>query len=123
MAEAAHAVHIDPGLDGHDHAGLQHRLIAGREERQLVNVDTDAVPGAVNEGAAKPRLFDETARGTVHLLARHTGPDRIEGRLLPTSASAAPIPMSSSSWSSFTIRRASTNPRTGTNGSPHASER
>src|SRR2546426_2347828 len=82
MAEAAHAVHIDPGLDGHDHAGLQHRLIAGREERQLVNVDTDAVPGAVNEGAAKPRLFDETAGGAVHLLARHTGPDRIEGRLL-----------------------------------------
>src|SRR5438552_15018868 len=82
MAEAAHAVHIDPGLDGHDHAGLQHCLIAGREARQLVDVDTDAVPGAVNEGAANPRFFDATAGGAVHLLARHTVPDRIEGRLL-----------------------------------------
>src|SRR5438093_11582545 len=56
--------------------------MADLKERQLVRFDAKSWPVAVIEGAPKPRLFDETAGGAVHLLARHTGPDRIEGRLL-----------------------------------------
>src|SRR3989441_11502800 len=47
-----------------------------------MDIDADAVTGAVDEGATIPRLFDEAAGRAVHLLADHTRPDRIQGRLL-----------------------------------------
>ena len=55
----------DRRLVGERHAGLERRLVLGREERPLVDVHADAVAHAVAEVLAEARVLDRRAAGGV----------------------------------------------------------
>ena len=65
---SAAARDVDPGLHGHDLAGLEARLDALREAGVLVDLQADAVAEAVAEVLAVSGGLDEVARGRVDLL-------------------------------------------------------
>ena len=76
------AVEVDPGLDAERHAGLEHRRVLVLGVRRLVHLESDAVPGPMEEPLAVPGGLDHRSRGPVDLADRDPGAhDGSRGRL------------------------------------------
>ena len=59
---------VDAGLDGHDVAGGERSVRRPGHPRVLVDLQADAVAGAVHEGVAPARLVDDGPAGGVDVL-------------------------------------------------------
>src|SRR4051812_6597723 len=64
----------DRRLVGEGHAYLERRVVLGRDEWPLVDVEPDAVAHAVAEVLAEARLLDRLAAGGVHLRGGDAAP-------------------------------------------------
>ena len=76
------AVEIDPRLDAERHAGLEHRRVLFLGVRRLVHLESDPVPGAMEEALAVAGGLDHRSRGPIDLPDRDPGAhDGPRGRL------------------------------------------
>ena len=86
---AAESGPVRAGLDREDHPRFQGETAAGLEHRTAVVVTkTDVVPAVVSEAGPVPTLFQDAARGPVHLLSRGARPDGTDRRALRLSYGA-----------------------------------
>ena len=76
------AGNVDPRLDRHHLAGLEHVLGAVRDARRLVDLEADTVAEPVAEALAVAGLLDDLAGDGVDRLTALAGRDRLEGRRL-----------------------------------------
>src|SRR5271170_592680 len=67
-ADAAVPGNIDTGLDGDDEAGREDSSAQLADRRGLVDIETDAVPGAVLEALRPAGVGDDAAADVVDLL-------------------------------------------------------
>src|SRR5689334_18794006 len=77
-AHPADARQVDPWLHCDDHPLFQGCGVRDGEARILVDLETDAVTGAVLEVLAMAGLGDDVAHDRVGVLARDPGPHRVE---------------------------------------------
>ena len=77
---------VDAGLHGHDKTGFERSIRHGGYPRCLVDVEADAVAGAVGEPLGPAVLVDHRTAGLVHLSARRSGPDGLDAGPLSRGA-------------------------------------
>ena len=77
---ATDAGEVDAGLDGHDDARVQGTTGRLRDPRRLVDLEADAVAGAVRERVAPTGGLDHVATRAVDRRALDAGRDRVAAR-------------------------------------------
>ena len=85
-AHAAHTGEVHAGLDGHDVAGRQGTTRGRGDPRGLVDLEADAVPGAVHERVAPAGVVDDVAARLVDRRALDARAARRPARLLRVAA-------------------------------------
>jgi len=76
------ALEVDAGFDGEHHPRLQRLVVAVHDVGFLVDVEADAVAGAVDERLAVARGLDDLAGGSIDRFRWNPGFDSLDGGLL-----------------------------------------
>ncbi len=76
------SLQVHTGFHGEHHPFLQLAVVLAGDVGWLVDVQADAVAGAVEKAVAVPRVGNNIAGGTVHRPGGNAGFDRLDGSLL-----------------------------------------
>jgi hypothetical protein len=77
-ADAAEAFQVHAGLDGDCHACFQAALVALAEARRLVDLESQAVAGGMDESFVEPIAAEHFAGGGIHCRGARAGADRVD---------------------------------------------